>query len=327
MQEPSSQPQCLVGVDLGGTKILGGVFTPEFNCLARAKVSTKAERGPAAVIERIARCVHEAVDESNLSLKDVRGVGVGAPGAVNPQSGEVIFAPNLGWKDVPLRQELEKLLGIPVFIENDCNMATLGIYEVELKRKPRHVFGIFLGTGIGGGLVVDGRPYPGFNFTAGEIGHMVLEVGGPECNCGNRGCFEALASRTAIFRKIQTAVQAGQPTLLTSMLGPNLKDLRSRHLRKAIHRGDQFVERVVEEAAEYTGIAVGNIINLFNPEVVVLGGGVINALEDEMLAIIIEVARDYALAGTERGVEIMASKIGDDAGILGGAALVKQHLS
>jgi glucokinase len=327
MPESSSQTQHLVGVDLGGTKILGGVFNSQFDCLGRAKVSTKPERGPSAVIERIARCVHETVDESNLAFRDVRGVGVGAPGAVNPQSGEVLFAPNLGWRDVSLRNELEKLLGVPVFVENDCNIATLGVYEVELKRKPRHVFGIFLGTGIGGGLIVDGKPYSGFNFTAGEIGHMTLEVGGAECNCGNRGCFEALASRTAIFRKIKTAIQAGQPTMLTSMLGPDLKDLRSRHLRKAIHRGDPFVERIIEEAAEYTGIAVGNIINLFNPEVVVLGGGVINALGDEMLAIIIETAQDYALAGTGRGIEIMASKIGDDAGIVGGAALVQQHLS
>jgi glucokinase len=325
MEEPSNKHHYRIGVDLGGTKILAGVFNSQLDCLARAKVSTKPERGPSGVVERIARCVRDAVDEANLSLDHIAGVGVGAPGAVNPQTGEVLFAPNLGWRDVPLRAELENLLGLPVLIENDCNAAILGIYEAELKCKPRHVFGIFLGTGIGGGVIIDGKPYAGFNFTAGEIGHMVLEVGGPACHCGNRGCFEALASRTAIFRKVEDAVKNGQETMLTHMLGPGLTDLRSRHLRKAIHRGDKFVERIIEEAAEYTGIAVGNVINLFNPEVVVLGGGLIDALEDEMLAIIVETARDYALCGTGRGVEIMASKVGDDAGILGGAVLVQRH--
>ena len=178
--------------------------------------------------------------------------------------------------------------------------------------------GIFLGTGIGAradprrqALLAASIAPPG------EIGHMVLEVGGPKCGCGNRGCFEALASRTAIFRRIQTAVKDGQKTVLTDMLGDDLDDMRSGDLRKAIRRGDKFVEKVIEDAAEYTGIAVANIINLINPEVVVLGGGVMDALEDEMLAIIIETAHDYSMQGTDKDIEIIASKLGDDAGITG----------
>ena len=153
---------------------------------------------------------------------------------------------------------------------------------------------------------------------------MVLEVNGPVCGCGNKGCFEALASRTALFNRIHAAVKAGQKTILTDMLGPDLEDLRSGDLRKAIRRGDKFVERIVEEAAQYTGIAVANLINLFNPEVVVLGGGVIEALEDEMTAIIVETALDYAMTGTTKGIEILASKLGDDAGITGGAVLARR---
>ncbi len=137
---------------------------------------------------------------------------------------------------------------------------------------------------------------------------MVIEVGGPKCNCGNRGCFEALASRTAIFRTIHAAVKDGQKTLLTDMLGPDLTDLRSGDLRKAIRKGDKLVEKIIEEAAEYTGIAVANLINIFNPQIVVLGGGVIDALGDEMMAIIVETAEDYAMSGTNKGVEIVASK-------------------
>lgn len=323
MSEPS-KAEYVVGVDLGGTKILAGVFDTQLHCLARNKMSTKSERGPEAVVERIARCVKDAVDEHDLTLKQIRAVGLGAPGAVDPESGRVLFAPNLDWTDLPLKKLLEKELSLPVFIENDCNASMLGVYEAELNSKPRNAIGIFVGTGIGGGLILDGKLYSGFNRTAGEIGHMVLEVGGPKCNCGNQGCFEALASRTAIFRKITTAVKAGQKTVLTEMLGGDLSELRSGDLRRAIRKGDKFVEKVIEEAAEYTGIGVANLINIFNPEVVVLGGGVISALEDEMMAIIVATAQDYAMNGTTKGIEIVASKAADDACITGAAVLARK---
>jgi glucokinase len=154
---------------------------------------------------------------------------------------------------------------------------------------------------------------------------MVLEVGGPKCGCGNRGCFEALAGRAAVFRRIQAAVKEGQKTMLTDMLGPGLDDLRSGDLRKALKRGDKFVEKIIEEMAEYTGIAVANIINLLNPEVVVLGGGIIQQLADDMMSIVIETAIDYAMNGTTNGIEIIASNLGDDAGITGAAVLARMN--
>lgn len=323
MAEPIKN-EYVVGVDFGGTKILAAVFDSSLNCLGRTKISTKAERGKDEVIERIARCIREAVDECDLTLKQIQGIGIGAPGAVAPENGEVIFAPNLKWDDVPLKKELQKKLDIPVFLENDANICTLGVYETELKAKPRHVIGIFIGTGIGGGIIIDGKLYSGFNRTAGEIGHMVIQVGGPKCGCGNRGCFEALASRSAIFRQIQTAVKSGQKTILTEMLGEDLKDLRSGDLRKAIRKGDKFTEKIIEDAAKHTGIAVSNLMNILNPEVIVLGGGVIDALEDEMMPIIVKVAKENAMSGTSKGVEIFASKVGDDAGILGGAVLARK---
>lgn len=323
MAETSDKKEFLVGVDLGGTKILSGVFKNNLECISRAKISTKPGRGPAAVIDRIARCVRDAVDECDLTLKQVRAVGLGAPGAVDSDAGKVVFAPNLGWENEPLKKKLEDLLGLPVFLENDCNICTLGVFEAEINPKVRSLAGIFLGTGIGGGLILDGKLYTGSNQVAGEIGHMILEVGGPKCGCGNRGCYEALASRSAIFRRIQTAVKEGQKTILTEMLGPGLADMRSGDLRKAIRQGDKFVEKVVEEAAEYTGIAIANLVNILNPETIVLGGGLITALEDEMMAIIVETAKDYAFAGTTKHLDIVASKIGDDAGIVGGAVLAK----
>ena len=250
-----------VGVDLGGTKILAGVYSAQLKLLSTAKLSTKSDRGFEAIVERIARCVRDAVDEADLSIKQIRGIGIGAPGAINPETGEVIFAPNLKWKEAPLKRELEKILGTPVFVENDCNVCTLGVHEIEFEGKPKNLLGIFLGTGIGGGLILEGRLYGGFNRTAGEIGHMVLEVGGPKCGCGNKGCFEALASRTAIFRKLNDAIKDGAKSVLPEFLKPGeeISDLKSGDLRKAIKRGDKL-NCDIEEGYRSTLLAhLGNL--------------------------------------------------------------------
>jgi len=327
MAESNSKAEHVVGVDLGGTKILAGVFTSSLECTATAKLSTKSQRGVDEVIDRIARCAQDAVDEADLSMKQVAGIGIGAPGAVNFSDGTVIFAPNLeGWRDVPLKKALEKKLDVPVFVENDCNISALGVHVAELKGKPRSMIGIFVGTGIGGGIIINGELYSGFCHTAGEIGHMVLDISGPKCGCGNKGCFEALASRTAIFQQIKNGIKDGQKTMLTEMLGEDLDDLRSGDLRKAIRRGDKFVDRVIEEAAEYIGIATANLANILNPEVIVLGGGVLEALADEMMSVIVETAKDYAMPGVLKGVEIVASKLGDNAGITGGAVLARREV-
>lgn len=314
----------LVGVDLGGTKILAGVFQTSLSNVGEAKLSTKPQRGPEAVIKRIVRCICDAVDEADLNLKQVRGVGIGAPGAVEGETGNVIFAPNLEWHDIPLKRLLEEELEIPVFVGNDCTVAMQGVYVAELKSGPQNVVGIFLGTGIGGGLILNGKPYHGSRHTAGEIGHMILEVDGPKCGCGNRGCFEALASRTAMFQRMKSALNDGQKTLLTEILGDDLKDLRSGDLRKAVRRGDKLAKSIVKEAAEYTGIAVANLMNTFNPDMIVLGGGVIEALADEMMPIIIEKARDCAMSGTADHVKIVASSLGDKAAMTGAAVLARQ---
>ena len=320
----SSKAEFVVGVDLGGTKIYSGVFDSSLEHRGTARLSTKADRGADSVIERIARCIRDAVDESDLELKQIRGVGIGAPGAVDADSGKVIFAPNLGWKDVALKKELEKQLELPVFLSNDCNIAMLGVHVAELKSKPRDVVGVFVGTGIGGGLIVNGELFTGFNHTAGEIGHMIIVADGPKCGCGNKGCLEALASRTAIFRRIQAAVKDGEKTVLTDMLGDDLADMRSGHLRKAIRRGDKLVGKIIAEAAQHIGVGITNLVNVLGPEVVVLGGGVIEALADEMMPTISETVKDHAMPGSMKGVEIRASRLGDDAGITGGAVLARQ---
>jgi glucokinase len=321
MPEAAKQDH-VVGVDLGGTKILAGVFNAQMKCVGREKMTTKAERGPAAVIDRIARCVRDAVDECDLDMKQIRGIGIGSPGSIDAENGKVIFAGNLGWSDVPLRKELEKRLDVPVYVENDCNICVLGVHKVEFDSKPKHMIGIFVGTGVGGGLILNGKLYTGNAGLAGELGHMVIDVNGPKCTCGNRGCFEALSSRTAIFRRIQDAVKRGEKTILTEMLGDALEGLRSGDLRKAMKRGDKLVGTVLEDAAHYIGVAVGNFVNIFNPELVVIGGGVMEQLAESMMPMIVETAEEHAFTGTTKGLSIVASKLGDDAGITGGATLV-----
>lgn len=326
MPEANGKPEYLVGVDLGGTKIQAGIYDQKLSLIGTTKISTKSDRGTDAVLDRIARCVRDAVDECDLSLKQVQAIGIGAPGAVDSAEGRVIYAPNLDWKDVPLRKEIEKRLDLPVFTENDCNLCALGVHAIELKGKPRHMIGLFIGTGIGAGLILNGELYNGHNRSAGEVGHMVILAGGPKCACGNEGCFEAVASRTAIFKRIAAGIKEGEKTELSEMLGDNLKDLRSGDLRRAIRRKDKFTEKVVDEAAQYIGLAVGNLINLLSPEVVALGGGVIEALEQEMMPTITKLARDHVLPGTMKGIEIVASKLGDNAGIAGGAVLAQRSL-
>jgi glucokinase len=325
MLEANAKSDYLVGVDLGGTKIQAGIYDQKLSLIGTTKISTKADRGTEAVLDRIARCVRDAVDECDLSLKQVQAIGIGAPGAVDSAEGRVIFAPNLDWKDVALRKELEKRLDLPVFTENDCNLCALGVHAIELKGKPRHMIGLFIGTGIGAGLILNGELYNGHNRSAGEVGHMVILAGGPKCACGNEGCFEAVASRTAIFKRIAAGIKEGEKTELSEMLGDDLKDLRSGDLRRAIRRKDKFTEKVVDEAAQYIGLAVGNLINLLSPEVVALGGGVIEALEQEMMPTITKLAREHVLPGTMKGIEIIASKLGDNAGIAGGAVLAQRN--
>lgn len=326
MADTDKKSEVVVGVDFGGTKILSGVFTPKLELLGTVKISTKAHRSPETVIDRIARCVRDAIDECDLSLKQLKAVGIGAPGAVDSVQGVVVNGPNINWENVPLKKELEKRLEVPVFVDNDCNACTIGVHEVELGGQVRDLVGVFLGTGIGAGLIFNGRMYSGFNRTAGEIGHMIIRAGGESDKERPGATFEELASRTAIFKRIKQLVKDGKKTMLTDTLGEDLDNLRSGDLRKAIRKGDKLVEQIVEEAAIYAGIGLANVINLLNPEVIVVGGGLIEALENSMFDLIEKNARKYALPGVEKGIKIIPSKLGDKAGIYGAAVLATRGL-
>ena len=318
----------VVGVDMGGTKILAAVIDAKGEIVQQAKRATKPKKGPEEVIERITRCIREAIDSAELNPSQIRAIGIGSPGPLDPETGVIIFAPNLGWSNVPLKAKLEANLSIPTFVDNDVNVGTLGEYAFGAGRGVKNLVGIFVGTGIGGGIILDGKLFHGVNKTAGEVGHMIVEVKGPRCGCGNFGCLEAVASRTAITRDLQKAIlKKGKKSKLTELNGGNLDLIRSKAIARAVKQGDKPTIKVVQRAAKYLGISVASIVHFLNPEMVVLGGGVVEAMGDSLLDPIRHAAAEYALPTTMDGVQIVAATLGDNAGVIGASVLARERLS
>lgn len=315
----------VIGVDMGGTKILSAVIDAEGNILGTAKVPTKADRGPSVVIDRIAGSIRKAIDKSGVAAASIQAVGIGAPGPLDPATGVVIFAPNLRWKDVRLKDELEARVGFPTYVDNDVNVGTLGEHVFGAGQGFQNVVGIFVGTGIGGGIILQGELFHGASKTAGEIGHIIVKAGGPRCGCGTRGCLEAIASRTAMTKQFQKAIKKGQKSVLSELTRGDLSAIRSGVLAKAIRLNDKLTLKVIKKTTKYLGVGIGSIVNFLNPEMIVLGGGVVEALDDTFLDDIRAAAKKYALPNTLSGVQIVPAKLGDNAGILGAAALARQR--
>ena len=318
----------VVGVDMGGTKILAAVINAEGEIVQQAKRATKPKKGPEEVIERITRCIRAAINGAELNPSQISAIGIGSPGPLDPETGVIIFAPNLGWSNVPLKAKLEANLGIPTFVDNDVNVGTLGEYAFGAGQGVKNLVGIFVGTGIGGGIILDGKLFHGVNKTAGEVGHMIVEAKGPRCGCGNFGCLEAVASRTAITRDLQKAIlKKGKKSKLTELNGGNLDLIRSKAIARAVKHGDKPTIKVVQRAAKYLGISVASIVHFLNPEMVVLGGGVVEAMGDSLLDPIRHAAAEYALPTTMDGVQIVAATLGDNAGVIGASVLARERLS
>lgn len=325
--EPDTPREPVIGIDLGGTKILAAAVDASGVILGRAKRKTKAEGGVDAVVGRMVTAARRAAEAASLPWSEVAAVGVGSPGPLDPDTGVVAFAPNLGWHDVPLRDLLEAEFGVPVAVDNDVNVGTLGEARLGAGVGKSDIVGIFVGTGIGGGIISRGRLLRGFRGTAGEIGHMVIDIGGAKCSCGSRGCLEAMASRNAILREIRESVRLGRKTVLARDGDGVLPQVRSRELAEAAANGDEVVLKALKGAARSLGVAVGSLANLLNPEVFVIGGGVIEAVGEVMLPRIAKEARKHAMEATFAGVEIVAAALGDDAGVLGASFLAREALA
>ncbi|MEX2015010.1 MAG: ROK family protein, partial [Candidatus Hydrogenedentales bacterium] len=270
-------PEHILGIDIGGTNIVAAVFDLDFNIIGRAKKKSRSKKKDEERTEdRVVRAAEEALAEANV--ESVRGIGIGSPGPLDPTSGTIIETPNLEWKQFPLAQFMSDAFGVPAVLDNDVNLGTYGEYHFGDVRDCRYVLGVFPGTGIGGGFIVDGQLYYGYSGAAIEIGHMTVVRNGPYCGCGKRGCLEAVASRIAIAAEVAALAARHDAPYILENFGTDIANIRSGAIASAIEAGEQRVESVVREAAYYTGLAVGNLVNVLSPDAVVLGGGLVEAM-------------------------------------------------
>ncbi len=303
-----------IGVDLGGTKILTGLFDDSMQLQARAKEPTPPPgQGPAAVFERIGRAVDRVLKEAKVVPDQVRGLGMGVPGQLDPTALRVKFAPNLDWHDLDLRGFLPHSWPWKTFVENDVRVGTFGEWKHGAAQGAKHVLGVFAGTGVGGALILDGKLYHGFNFNAGEIGHIVI-------NWRKGTTLETVAGRRNMMRRAAEQLADAPKRVRKEWKGVDLSAAKSSLLADYYQRDDPIAVQLVDDAARAIGAAVGSIINLLSPEVVVLGGGVAGALGESFLERVWEIATRYALPGAAKGVRCVAAKLEDDAGIIGAAA-------
>lgn len=318
----------IVGVDLGGTSLRAMVVDRENKILAVVKTPTKVSDDAGELIQEMADTVDEAVRSAGLTRKEILAVGIGAPGSVDRARGTVYDAPNLRWEAVPLGPELEKLLRLPVLVDNDVNAGIVGEHELGAARGAQEVVGIFVGTGIGGGIISRGQLYEGSRGAAGEIGHMVLQVDGPLCSCGRRGCAEALASRSAMERDVRAAIKAGKrSSVLKIMKEHRRRRMTSAIIARALKKKDPVMRRVMKRAEHFLGILVGNVINVLDPECVVIGGGIADRLRDDFVAPIRKTAlKNLVYTRHLDRIRIVPGSLGDSAGALGAVILARQRL-
>ena len=317
----------ILGIDLGGTKVNAAVLDADNRVVGRARAKTRAWRDDEEVFNTIARTGHKAIEKARFDLAHLEAIGIGTPGPIDIDSGYIIEAANLKFKNFPLGPRLSEEFGRPVIVDNDVNAGVYGEFKAGAGRGATEVVGMFIGTGIGGGLIINGALYHGFSKNTGEVGHTIIKAGGPRCGCGNRGCLESLASRTAMTRDIRKAIKQGHKTSVASLLKKNTDTLTGQALREAYRAGDRLVLSTVHRAAKFIGIGIGNMVNLFGPEVFVLGGGVIEAMDDDFIARIDRAARKVALNSGERDFKIVRSELGDDAGVIGAALLAREALN
>ena len=274
--------QFIVGVDLGGTNIAAGAMpTDGTREIAMRMIPTLAEGGAGAVVDRIAALVEdviaETISETGAARSDFLGVGIGSPGPLDRARGVVIVTPNLGWRDFPLRDEVSKRVNLPATLDNDANCATLGEWWCGAAKGGRNVVGMTIGTGIGGGLILDGKLYHGSADSAGEIGHTTIDSTGRRCKCGNYGCLEAYTSGPAIAERARETLEGDDDSLLVGMVDGDLKKITAQTVFEAAKRGDRVASEVVRDTAHFLGVGVSNLLNIFNPDVFVIAGGVTQA--------------------------------------------------
>lgn len=310
----------LVGVDLGGTKIATALTDTDCQILKYETVRTEASRGPEPIVAQMVEEIRRVIE--GLPPGSILGVGVACAGLIEPGTGRVLYSPNLNWRNLPLKEMIEAEIPTPVYVGNDVNMAALGELHYGAGIGKRHLVCVFVGTGIGGGIVVNGHLYEGATGFAGEVGHATIDWKGPPCPSGNPGCWEGYASGTAMQRRALAALDAGEPSLMRELLAGDPKKMRVELIAEAAARGDALAQRIIAETGEMLGAGCANLVNILNPERIILGGGVIRGVP-ELVERVEAGIKQRALADAAKAVDVIRARFGREAGVIGAAVLAK----
>ena len=311
-------------LDIGGTKILGAIFDENDKIVFRLKKKTKAMEGSQNIEDTIVGVVDELLLGYNITIDDVKAIAAGAPGVINQETGIVLFTPNLPWADYEIKRIIEDRFHIPFYIGNDVNIGVLGEWKYGAARGLTNVVGLFVGTGMGGGLILNGTLYTGYNYKGAELGHMVLNIDGPRCNCGQRGCLESFSSKLGMTDYIRQQIQHGRSTLMENAIEDGT--FKSKAMKAAFEADDDVMIEAIDRACRYLAVASGSLVNIFSPEMIVFGGGVMEALGDVFLEKIIDQVDAYCMPSIRSSVRFEKAELGDDSVLYGALALIQEHL-
>jgi glucokinase len=321
-----SADDLILGVDLGGSKILTAVVNSRGEMLSSDESTTPVTEGREVVIQSILESAQRALEQANVDISGLTAVGIGAPGLLNPETGMLFTSPNLsGWRDVPLRDIMQERLGKRTFLINDANAAALGEFYFGAARGVRNFIYITLSTGIGGGIIIDGKIYGGAIGAAGEVGHMTIDDEGPVCNCGNRGCWETLASGTALAREARQRIKEGVRTSILEYAEGDVEKVTAQVIHNAAEQGDSLAKELIAQTGYYVGVGLTNLINIFNPELIVIGGGLSN-IGDMLFKPAFKVARGRAYKEAFQAVRFASPELGRNSGVIGAAAFALQEV-
>ncbi|MBR4858465.1 MAG: ROK family protein [Clostridia bacterium] len=310
-----------IGVDLGGTNIAVGVVNEDLKIIGRGKVKTRCPRPAAEIFDDIAVAVEMAAKDAGISMDEVVSVGVGTPGSVNKNNGYIEFANNLGFDKVPAKEMLEERIGKTVYLDNDANCAALGEAIAGVGKGVGNFVAVTLGTGVGSGIIVNGKIVSGVNYAGGEMGHTVIMVNGKQCNCGRKGCWEQYASATALISQTKEAMLADKDSKMWQLVNGNVDAASGRTAFDAMRLGDETAKKVVDNYIYYVAVGVINIINTFQPEFVCIGGGISHEGETLLAPIRKYVENERYSVHSSIQCKIVAAELGNDAGIFGAALL------
>lgn len=308
-----------VGIDLGGTNIVAGVVDEEYNIVAKASTKTNCPRPAKEIADDMAKMAIQAVENANLTMEQIEWIGIGTPGIANSETGIIEYSNNLGFKDTPMVEYIRETIDKPVFIENDANAAAYGEFVAGAAKGAKNAVCITLGTGVGGGIIIDGKIYSGSNFAGAEIGHTVIEVDGVQCSCGRKGCFEAYSSATGLIRMTNEVI-AEHPDSLMAEMSKTAK-VTARTSFDAMRDGDKYAKALVDKYIKYLAAGITNTINIFQPDVLCIGGGVCNEGDTLLLPVKAIVMEEVYTRNSPKNTEIVIAKLGNDAGIIGAAFL------